>query len=775
MRDIVPLNGDQWQLCGLPQSSVLSPGDGLELPAETEWLPARVPGNVRGDLWRLGRIADPHISPQDSDWVDQCMWCYRTRFCVERAEGQRIHLVLEGTDYISWLYLNGRCLSPASGHEGMFSRQLVEITDWLREENTLSVLLQSGDRLADGHRRSGWERLLDRLEPAPSHQRKERFQTTRCQMSFGWDFAPCVRTGGLWDDVYLIRSGDIVIRDLWVKPRQEQGAVSLDVCLEVDTRQAEHGRFRLTLSGCTFASEPQVFAFEMDLQPGTQMLSWTVPVQDPHLWWPWDHGMPNLYRFVVEAYLPDDALSDVAVESLGLRWIEVKENPGAPPGRDPWAVCVNGEPVYVRGANWVPADILYGEVTDERYRALLQMARNAHMNALRVWGGGLREKRAFYETCDEMGLLVWQEFPFACAFVTRYPRNAEYLDLVEQETRATVRALRNHACVVLWCGGNEINPSRHQSLLARIRAVVEREDGTRPFSPASPYNGDIHNWEVWHGLAPITRYATSARVDSSQFVSEYGLQSVPVLESLQTFIPPEELWPPGPAWRAHGAQWRALRRYAEPLLGHIAGGEHWAERFDLAAFVEATQRAQAIGLQIGVEHLRRLKARCSGTLIWQLNEPWPAISWSLVDYYGRPKPAYEAVRRAYSPLLAVLEYPIRRYQAGDRFRGVVWVLNDRSQAYPGCCVEVTLRDAAGEVWESWLHTLGVEPDSVRTAGQVEWELPEGDGWTVVVRLLQGEGVLAENQYDLAFHDAQRFPLLYRVRSWLSGLILGGQS
>lgn len=772
MGTMISLNGSRWRCCALTARRITSLPDDLPDAGDSDWLPAEVPGNVRADLWRTGRIPDPHLVPQASAWVDRHPWLYETRFHLDRQPGERVHLVLEGVDYTSWTCLNGRLLSPQAGHEGMFSRQVYEITEWLDEDNTLSVLIQGSDHLVDGSRRSAWERLLDRIEPGPGHERTERYQTTKCQMSYGWDFSPSVRTMGIWDDVYLICSGEVCIRALRASPLFDQD-VFLLVTTTIDAARAGQGEMCLTLDGHNFQHLPQEHHFKIAWQPGVQEFSWTLPVNEPHLWWPWDHGPQHLYDLVVRVHLDDGTLSDRAVETVGLRQIRLGRHPDAPPSSEPWVVHVNGEPVYLRGANWVPADILPGPVTEGDYRALLDLARTAHMNALRVWGGGLREKRAFYELCDEMGLLVWQEFPIACAFVTHYPKSPSYLDQIEQESRSIIRALRNHPCLALWCGGNEYDPRRHRELVARLQAAVQEEDGTRMFRPASPGKGDAHNWDVWHGSAPVTAYTSPALARRCQVASEYGLQAPPSVEALRAFLPAHELWPPGPAWEAHSAQLALLARYAEPFLRRAGRKTARLEETTLEAFVDAAQQAQAMGLQIAVEHHRRKKYVCSGTLIWQLNEPWPAISWSLVDYLWHPKPAYHAVRRAYSPLLVSLEYPIRRYKDGDPFTAQVWVINDRNVGYSGCCVQVLLQDDRGEVCASWLHAMAVQADSARAVGQVEWELPEGGHWTAIARLYQGDEVLVENKYLIYFYDTNKAPFKLRLRRWLAYLALGG--
>jgi beta-mannosidase len=301
---------------------------------------------------------------------------------------------------------------------------------------------------------------------------------------------------------------------------------------------------------------------------------------------------------------------------------------------------------------------------------------------------------------------------------------------------------------------------------------VQDLDGTRPFRPASPHDGDVHHWEVWHGSAPLTTYTSPAKGRRCQVASEYGLQAPPSVDALRAFLLTDDLWPPGPGWEAHNAQLSLLMRYAGPFLRRGDGRTPRLETVDLETFVDATQRAQAVGLQMAIEHHRRKKYACAGTLVWQLNEPWPAICWSLVDYLWHPKPAYRAVCRAYSPLLVSLEYSIRRYEDGDPFVATVWVLNDWNVRYSGCCVQVLLQDDRGETSASWLHTMAVDAGSARIVGRVEWELPEGGDWTAVARLYQGDAILTENEYALSFYDMQKTPLFLRLRRWLARLALG---
>jgi beta-mannosidase len=264
---------------------------------------------------------------------------------------------------------------------------------------------------------------------------------------------------------------------------------------------------------------------------------------------------------------------------------------------------------------------------------------------------------------------------------------------------------------------------------------------------------------VWHQFQPPAAY----RGDTASFVSELGLQAPPDVETLQRFIQPEDLWPPGNSWAFHGAGLEKLRRYSRPFL---TGGASTLE-----TFVRASQRAQVHGLQIAIEHYRRRKAGgCGGVLIWQLNEPWPAVSWALLDFFRQPKPAYETVRRLLDPVLVSVDYAPTRFQAGDELSADVWIVNDRSEALPGCRLEVVLWEAMGLPAAQFVRTVDVAASSAQVVGHFCWRLPAVGGWRMTCHMSQGDRVLAENEYDLGDHDEIQPTLRQRVWTWLTGLL-----
>ncbi len=767
MRKTISLNGSNWRCA---ESQLRAPAVSELEQIEARSFPASVPGEVRLDMARAG-LLDGDIfygcNSQTSRWVEERDWWYWRDFDLAPQPGQRAWLRLHGADYVCWVYLNGQLLGQ---HEGMFSRQVYEITHLLQGCNRLAVRFLAPARLPR-NRSTLLEKLLNRIEDHFSAlgDYAERRDVLKCQMSFGWDFAPALRTLGLWDDVDVIVTGELALFD--AQTSFDRAENTLVVSFDAEALTPGAATFMLSLAGQTFEAESLCSSFEAMLPVGRSRLTFELAVPQPRLWFPWDHGEPQLYTLTVEAQRGGRAL-DCISERIGLRELALRRNPDSPPEANDWTFVVNGQAVYLRGANWVPADAIPARVTETAYRALLETARAANLNALRVWGGGLREKRAFYALCDQMGLMVWQEFPLACAFFTRYPRSAEYLALVEQETRSIVRQLRNHPSLVMWCGGNEFSPRRNQPVIETMRRAALDEDGTRPFQPASPSGGESHNWLVWHEFHPPEDYQR----DKAQLMSEFGLQAPPVVESLRRFIPPDELEPPGPGWVHHRAQMEKLFYYACPYaypFQGLEGGRDW-----LATFVADSQLAQARGIQIAIEHARRNKYATSGFFVWQFNSPWPAIDWALVDYYGAPKLAYHRLAQVANPLLVCLDYPLRRYAAGQALEVDVWVVNDWPRQFAACQVEVALQCflADGDFpltngQPNQVFSLNVEPDSAKRIGRVAWTLPDGD-LRITCRLMQGERELAINHYNLSEYDGRPPPSRHNLWRWLMASVLG---
>lgn len=751
------LGGTDWRLGYLKGLDPEPPARLSDLDTIQQWCPARVPGNVRDDLMRAGRLPDLYFGGECTEhaWVNDCLWWYETGVAAQREPGQRVFLDFRGVDYRSVVFWNRTRLGS---NEGMFARLLYEVTDLIEPTNTLRVRVAGSRYLPKPELtrlESAWRPLATKLQGQPAFP--DRFGSVKCQMSYGWDFAPDLRAMGIWDDVWLHTSGIVFLERLALTAHvaEDRQSARLDVRAAVNAGRAGEFTFEIVVTGLNGDTREQVFQFPGYLRAGRDTIERRVTIQRPHLWHTWDRGPQALYRVTVRVWEGAELVDELS-ERFGFRDIALTRNPDTPAGIPDWTFTVNGDRLFVRGANWVPADSLPGRVRRDDYAALLTLAREANINMLRVWGGGLRERAEFYDLCAELGILVWQEFPFACAFLDRFQRSQSFLALVEKETSAIVKALQNAPAVALYCGGNEFSPRRNEPVVEVLRRVVTTLDPDRPLFEASPRPGDVHNWFVWHQFANARAYEE----DESQFFSEFGLQALPDIESMQRFLPEEALWPPNELWTRHCAELPKLERYAKPM-----GAYH-----DLAGMVQASQRAQALALQIAIEHARRRKYACSGVMFWQFNEPWPAISWSVVDYYRRPKLAYATVQRCYAPVLGSVHFPHRRYTPGQAVPLTGWVINDTLAPLEDCRIELYMRGDEGRAFSMAFTVDDVPGDAATQAFELDLVLPDRPDRTLYVDVFQGETLLSSNHYDLGAYDgmeaSRRNVLMYRLTNYL---------
>ena len=764
-RQIIALNDTGWHFGQAPRQPFAATNV-YDLSAVREWLPATVPGNVRADLLAQGRLADPFVGAgyRESLWVEAVDWWYTYQLqAPPLASNRRAFLIFEGIDYLSAIFVNGL---EVARHEGMFSRQIVELTAALQEgQAQIAVRLWGSDALPQRRLSLAqrlWKRLVGPIQGGWVGVYPDRSATFKCQMSFGWDFAPPIRTMGIWDEVTLVMSGPVFIREanvlaeanVMAQPLLEGHAADAPIShaptdlalkLTLDAQTPSRVQIELQINPANFtapAREP--FHFELDLPVGQSSHQLKIHLPEVALWQPWDRGYPHLYDLRITLKDQDGLGLDQLMLQTGIRAIELKR----------WQFKVNGHPEFMRGLNWVPADSFPGRLQPETYERLLTQARQSGANLLRVWGGGLREKRAFYDECDRLGLLVWQEFPFACMFLGAYPREAAYLAAVEAECGAIVKQISHHPSLIVWGGGNEFSPRRNRPLLNSLARVVAQHDGTRPFLPVSPSHDDAHNWQVWHGEAPIRAY----QAETARFLSEFGLQALPQLASLEAML--SDLTTD---WDVHHADSAKLLRYASIFTRQ--SGQN--VKIPHSAFlIPHSQKAQAIALQTAIEYMRRRKGEAGGVCLWQFNEPWPAISWAIVDYYGRPKLAYERLLDWYRPILISLNFPLgRRWPPGETFIAEIWAINDSLETLAGCTLHVKIDD-------DLIHsqTLDLPTNTAQYAGQFTHEMTSSPRQISLILTHQTK-LIAKNEYDLTWQDLPPGSFYQRFRRWVAGWAL----
>lgn len=692
-----------------------APGEGLAAGAaagETPrdgWIDVSVPGDVHRALVDAGRIEDPFYDRNEVEcaWMEEREWWYRLRFDGPEAAGEdeRLRLVFHGLDTYATVYLNGEKLGE---HANMFREAVFDVTDQVLagRENLVAICFDPPLAHAGPRDPGQWSST-----PA------ERVWMRKAQYGYGWDWGPRLPTIGIWRPVQLRRElraalGGVSFQTLELPGPGRDALVAVHVEAE---RFAGSGDVEAAISlsppdGGPAATATVALTGGDDELAGTAYLSLT----DPALWWTHDLGTPALHELRVGLNAGGEEV-DVREQSVGVRTIALDQTPDPDePGTRFFRFVLNGVPVFARGANWIPADSFVGAIPAGRYERLLADASDANMNMLRVWGGGIFEHDVFYDLCDQRGLLVWQDFMFSCA---TYPEEV-LAEEVELEARFQVARLRNHPSMALWCGNNEnqwIHDRNHPERIGEKvpgalfydeilpRAVADLDPLT-PYWPGSPFggsdhnaaeDGDSHNWNVWHGQYPrrfgepaprepspesvaFTRYAE----DMCRFSSEFGVLAAPDRETLRRWIPADQLEHHSPAMDHHTKD--NPKNKIDMLLQSVTGVAS-----DLDEFVDFSMIAQAEALKFGIEHYRRRKPHCSGTLVWQLNDCWPVLSWALLDYHGFGKAGYFAVSRAFAPVLA-------SFKPLDDGGIELWVTND-TEADVSDSARVRLGRFAGEV------------------------------------------------------------------------------
>ena len=700
----------------------LPPGRDLSAPAGGErlWLPATVPGHVHTDLIRAGILTDPfqRFGEWGARWVDEASWTYRTTFIVDAhrlssaGPHGRHYLQFQGIDTLATVFLNGKYLGKADNYHRTWR---FDVTELLKEgTNELRIELDSAlvqgrqaaqDYLGDGTSDRG--RMTYFNFPPRAFVRKPQYM-------FGWDWGPELVSCGITGPVELVT---VPCAELlhWKLRYTFLDEATVHVRFALTIRKYDHQP--IEVKAVIFSTGPTDPSTLLEGPPGEYTVELEIPAFRTARWNP--HGSSGARkRHLLNLRLlsvPDS--SDEAPEPLhriattiGFRELElVRERDTV---GESFQFRVNGAPLFIKGANWIPDHSLPTAITREHLRSRLTAARDAGFNMLRVWGGGLYESDIFYELCDELGILVWQDFGFACA---SYPDDDPvFLESVRAEAIENVRRLRHHPCLALWCGGNE-NLELHQGrwsgadqatkfygerlIHELFPAVLAQEDPHTPYWPNSPYGGDncqderygdSHYWNVWHSKEPGSNgdWTNYTKCDT-RFSSEFGFAAPAGLTAWEGCLLPEER-----TVRSLASRWHdKTRKGYETYLGFIQ--MHFPEPQSFEDLIYYGQCNQALALQHGVEHWRRRKGHCWGTLFWQLNDCWPTHSWSVVDSAGEPKLAYYAAKRFYAPLLLSLHRAGRAIEAhliNDTLEPHLGTLTVRLLTFDG--EQVSLMDVA---------------------------------------------------------------------------------
>ncbi|KAB1931677.1 glycoside hydrolase family 2 protein [Micromonospora sp. ALFpr18c] len=630
---------------------ILRAAPGAQVPDEIAGrdVPATVPGCVHTDLLDAGLIPDPYLDDNELAlaWIGRTDWSYRTRFAYATGDEDRIDLVCAGLDTVATISVNG---VEVGRTENMHRSYRFDVRSLLRDgDNDLIVTFDSAYRYAEAQQ----ERLGDRPNAYP-----EPFHFIRkMACNFGWDWGPTLVTAGIWQEIGLHTWSTArlaTVRPL-VTVDGRDGRVELHVEVE---RVAD---IPLTVRAAVAGGSAEVV-----IPAGQRTAVLTVAVREPALWWPRGYGEQARHPLEVTLHAPDGDTLDTWSRQVGFRSVRLDTTPDE--HGTPFALSVNDVPVFVRGVNWIPDDVFPTRITRDRLAGRFDQAAEANVNLLRVWGGGRYESEDFYDLADERGLLVQQDFLFACA---AYPEEEPFGSEVAAEAAEQVTRLAPHPSLVLWTGNNENIWGWHdwdwQELLAGrtwgrgyyldvLPRIVGELDPTRPYWPGSPWSGTetihpndpahgtTHIWDVWN-TDDYTRY----REYVPRFVAEFGYQAPPAYATLRRSISDEPLAHDSPGMAHHQKAANGDAKLQRGLDAHLPAPADFDDWHYL------TQLNQARAIQLGVEHFRSHRGVCAGTIVWQLNDCWPVTSWSAVDGDGRRKPLWYALRHAYADRLLTVQ------------------------------------------------------------------------------------------------------------------------
>lgn len=737
---------------------------------DTLWSDAKVPGTVHQDLLNHNRIPNPFygMNEQAVQWVENEDWMYRTSFVVDEQQLSRDAAVLEldGLDTYADVFLNGALILRS---DNMFVGHKVQVKPVLRKGvNRLLVRF-----------RSPVKEVLPQLQtngfdyPASNDHSPWRTSvyTRKTPYSYGWDWGIRLATCGIWRPVRLVFSDVARIEDYYVcQDVVTQAKADVDNRLEINNVTSSTVSALLKVDYHYSDSDTKEIRKQIELRPGANTVSLPVSIENPHLWMPNGWGEPSLYKFT--ASLSVDGVEIAKQErNVGLRTVRVVMDDDEY-GKSFYFV-VNGKPMFAKGANFIPDDAMLPNVTPERYKRIFEDVKAANMNMLRVWGGGIYEDDEFYDEADRNGILIWQDFMFACS---SYPHDPLFVGRVKSEAEYNIKRLRGHASLAMWCGNNEIYEAmrywgwqrkysaeafaemeRGYNVLFRelLPKMVERLDGTRFYMHSSPYEanwgrpnswktGDSHNWGTWHGRKPFESFDT----DVPRFMSEYGFQAFPEMKTIRTFAEEKDFELESPVMNAHQKAdiGNALIKQTMGLYYKVP------EKFEDLVYVGLVLQGQ--GMRHGIEAHRRNRPYCMGSLFWQLNDSWPVVSWSSIDYYGNWKALMYQSKRAFAPIL------INAIKEGDDL--CVYLVSDELQDHDDVRLEVELMDFDGKVHGKWTQNGKLAANASvlfmkKSADELQGKLSDANS-LLHFTLKDKNGVtLADDVFYFAYPKDQKLP------------------
>jgi beta-mannosidase len=660
-----------------------------------KWIPANVPGAVQLDIAKAENYGTWYYAENWKDylWMEDQFFTYRASFSKPLLKpGERLFFISDGIDYTFDILLNGEKIFE---QEGMFTPVKIDLTDRLREQNMVNIVIHP----------------IPKSVPAPV-DRIQADHSVKPAVSYGWDWHPRLVPSGIWDETGLVIEPESWIENTQVDYKLNENLDMADISVVVTGRNLEYVSCTWTLFN---SSGTRILQKELTGTENT--LRSSANLNNPELWWPHDQGKPYLYTSKIQLSDVSGKIIQTVESKVGFRRVRLVMNIGTffepqdfPKTRylPPIQMEINGRRIFCKGTNWVNPEVFPGIITAERYAGLIDRAVEANLNIFRVWGGGIINKESFFDICDEKGIMVWQEFPLAC---NNYPDDPHYLMILEQESASIIQRLKKHACLALWCGGNELfntwSGMTDQSLALRLlNSQCLKYDPHTPFIPTSPVSGMGHGHYVFRDMT--TGEEVFARMSRAHFTTytEFGMPSPASVDILKSIIPPEELWPPAPggSWESHHAYkaWVGNTWLMQDMIE-----DYFGKSASLEKLVAHGHLIQGEGYKCIYEEARRQKPYCSMALNWCFNEPWPtAANNSLLSWPNIPKPAFYQVRNACRPVLASAKITKFTWKPGEQFNAGIWILSDSPEKVQGGSVKVMLKQGSQQqIIDTWNYGL----------------------------------------------------------------------
>ena len=637
-----------------------------EFKYQKKWHKATVPGNNFYDLLNHQFIEDPFFGTNEDSlqWIAQREWEYQSKFHVNNKTLSKKEqtLLFHGLDTYAKVYLNDSLILLA---DNMFRSWEVNVKGILRSENKINIKfdppskIEKEKQIALGYKLPGGNRVFSR----------------KAGFHYGWDWGAKISTAGIWKDIELLCWDICNITDLYITQDNLTDSIA-NLTLNIELESLSKKNITIT----TYNGICDNFK----LKKGENQIALKINIINPELWWPRGYGKQKIYKIPI-IISDENGIIHKKNEQIGLRNIKLitKDNNGNNSG---FSFLINDKFIFMKGANYIPQDNLQNRVTNKKYEQILKDVMDANMNMLRVWGGGIYEEKKFYDLCDSLGILIWQDFMFACAM---YPSDSLFLNNIKQEAIENVKRLRHHACIALWCGNNEVSEGWHRwgwkngynenqkkdiwkgytKIFQKILPDVVKKYSQTDYWESSPkfgrgdirhqFEGDAHYWGVWHDAEPFKNFETKV----PRFMSEFGFQSFPEISTIEKFADSK-------SWDLNSNVMKAHQKHprGNELIKEYMSREYNVPK-DFEKFIYTSQILQANGMRIGLEAHRRNQPYCMGSLYWQLNDCWPVASWSSIDYYGNWKALHYTVKDVFAPISISIEK-----NKNKNFN--IWVISD---------------------------------------------------------------------------------------------------